>query len=438
MSTSVIEILKGLVTPNLLTTAAPYLGLGNDVASRGIGGAIQRFLSALVEKSGDADLMTGVANMANALARDPGGLHDVKGLLDGGIPSNTAILSGNQLMGSLFGVWQAAEVHKLAGALGIKAEASSSMVNLAAPLVLSAIGKRLGGGALTGPALAGLIGQERNSWLSGLMPALGGAAASVAQGVTTAASGAAATGRAAAASAAPAATLAAAAAPRDDGLFSSFLWLILPAVFIGWLFWQQLNAPAEEPPPPAPAAQAEPAPAPVAAAPEPAPAPAPAAAPEPAAAPAAGLARIALAGGTEIEAASEGVETKLLGFINDPNAAIDKGVWFDFDRLNFETGSSSLTAESKAQVENIVAILNAYPAVKIKVGGYTDNTGNPDNNLRLSDSRAKKVMEAIVAQGIAADRVEAEGYGDQHAIADNATPEGRAKNRRTAVSVRAK
>ncbi len=436
MSTSVIEILKGLVTPNLLTTAAPYLGLGNDVASHGIGGAIQRFLSALVEKSGDAELMSGVANMANALARDPGGLHDVKGLLDGGIPANTAILSGNQLMGSLFGVWQASEVHKLAGALGIKPEASSSMVNLAAPLVLSAIGKRLGGGALTGPALAGLLGQERNSLLSGLVPALGGAAASVAQGVSSAASAAASPVRAAAAAAATQAV--AAKAPRDNGLIASFMWLILPAIFIGWLFWQQMNAPAEEPPPPAPAAQAEPAPAPVAAAPEPAPAPAPAAAPEPAAAPAAGLARIALGGGTEIEAASEGVETKLLGFINDPNAAIDKGVWFDFDRLNFETGSSSLTAESKAQVENVVAILNAYPAVKIKIGGYTDNTGNSDNNRRLSDSRAKKVMEAIVARGIAADRVEAEGYGDQHAIADNATPEGRAKNRRTAVSVRAK
>jgi outer membrane protein OmpA-like peptidoglycan-associated protein len=86
----------------------------------------------------------------------------------------------------------------------------------------------------------------------------------------------------------------------------------------------------------------------------------------------------------------------------------------------------------------VVAILNAYPAVKIKIGGYTDNTGDAQANLELSGKRAVKVMEAIVAAGIAADRVEAEGYGDQFQIADNGTEEGRAQNRRTAVSVRAK
>jgi outer membrane protein OmpA-like peptidoglycan-associated protein len=187
---------------------------------------------------------------------------------------------------------------------------------------------------------------------------------------------------------------------------------------------------------PAPAAEAPaPAAAPVAAAPV-APAPAPAAAP--AAAPTSAMTKLALAGGGEIDASGTGVESQLLGFINDANAQIDKTKWFDFDRLNFETGSAKLTADSKAQVDNMAAILKAYPAVKIKIGGYTDNTGKPENNLKLSDSRAKAVMEALVGLGIAADRLEAEGYGEQFAIADNATPEGRAKNRRISVSVRAK
>jgi len=150
------------------------------------------------------------------------------------------------------------------------------------------------------------------------------------------------------------------------------------------------------------------------------------------------MTKLALAGGGQIEASGTGVESKLLGFITDANAQIDKTKWFDFDRLNFETGSAKLTADSKAQVDNMAAILNAYPAVKIKIGGYTDNTGNPENNLKLSDSRAKAVLDALVGLGIAADRLEAEGYGDQFAIADNATPEGRAKNRRISVSVRAK
>jgi OOP family OmpA-OmpF porin len=417
MSTSVIEILKGFVTPNLLNSVGSAIGIPGDVAGRGLNDLIGQYLGALVQQSGDRDAMANIADMANAVSRDSSGINDIKGLLAGGIPSTMAVLSGNRLMGSLFGVWQASVVHKAASALGINPGASSSLFNLAAPLVLSAISKRLGGGALTGAALAGLIGQERGALLGGL----GSAAAGLVSPVKVAAAPAVA---AVPKVAAPAAAAPAAYAGRDNGLFTSFLWLLLPLAFIGWLYWQKVNEPPAEPPAPAAAAEPTAAPAPVAAAPEPAPAPA--------------LARISLVGGTEIDAASDGVETKIIAFINDANATIDKGVWFNFDRLTFETGSTNLTSESKAQIDNMVAILNAYPAVKIKIGGYTDDRGDAQANLDLSGRRATKVMEAIVAAGIATDRVEAEGYGDQHPVADNATEEGRAQNRRTAVSVRAK
>jgi OmpA-OmpF porin, OOP family len=444
MSTSVIEILKGLVSPSLINTVGPAIGLPSEIAGRGLSDMVGQYLGALVQQSGDSDLMSSIADMANSVARDSSGLGDVKSMLAGGVPASTAVLSGNRLMGSLFGVWQASVVHKIAGALGIKPEASSSLFNLAAPMVLSAISQRLGGGALTGAALAGLIGQERGALLGGLASAASGlvssAAAAVPPPVTTVAAAARPAAAAAVAAAAPAvaaaARPAAAAATRDNGLFTSFLWLLLPLAFIGWLAWQKMNeGAADAPPPPPPAAEAaEPAPAPVAAAPAAEPEPAPAAAP----AVADGQTIFALAGGKEITAASGGVEQKLLGFINDANASIDKNIWFDFDRLNFETGSSMLTSESKAQVTNIVEILKAYPAVKIKIGGYTDNVGNPENNLSLSDTRAKAVMEAITSNGIAADRVEAEGYGEQFPVGDNSTQEGRSQNRRTAVSVRAK
>lgn len=421
MSTTVIETLKGLITPQLLNTVGPAIGLSSDTAGRGLSDMITQYLGALVQQSGDRDIMANIAEMANAVSRDSSGMKDIKGLLAGGIPSTMAVLSGNRLMGSLFGVWQASVVHKIAGSLGIKPEASSSLFNFAAPLVLSAISKRLGGGALTGAALSGLIGQERGALLGGL----GALASGVA---STAAAAAAPAAAARVASAAPAAVAASPAyAGRDNGLFTSFLWLLLPLAFIGWLAWQKMQEKAAEPPPPA--AAAEPAAAPQAAAPEPA--PAAAAVPE-------GLARIALAGGSEIQGATNGVETQIVNFINDSSATVDKGTWFNFDRLTFETGSTSLTAQSKDQIDNIVAILKAYPAVKIKIGGYTDNVGDPQANLDLSGNRAKAVMEAIVAAGIAADRLEAEGYGDQHPVADNATEDGRAQNRRTAISVRAK
>jgi outer membrane protein OmpA-like peptidoglycan-associated protein len=204
--------------------------------------------------------------------------------------------------------------------------------------------------------------------------------------------------------------------------------------------------------PPATPKPAAPAPAPalevkkVEAAPAPAPV-APAAAPAPvAAAPAAlvpvpganGMVKYTLPGGAAIDVAKDGVESKLLSFITSKDSVIDKKLWFDFDKLSFDTGSTNLTADSKAQISTVAAILKAYPTSQIKIGGYTDNQGDPDANMKLSDARAKRVMEEIVGSGIAADRVQAEGYGEQFPVGDNATPEGRAKNRRTSLSVRQK
>ena len=73
----------------------------------------------------------------------------------------------------------------------------------------------------------------------------------------------------------------------------------------------------------------------------------------------------------------------------------------------------------------------------VKIGGYTDNTGDPQANLKLSQDRAVAVESAIVALGIADERVAAEGYGEQHPVADNST-EGARRNRRIALRVTAK
>ena len=80
-------------------------------------------------------------------------------------------------------------------------------------------------------------------------------------------------------------------------------------------------------------------------------------------------------------------------------------------------------------------MLKAYPTVAIKVGGYTDNTGNAQTNTKLSADRANMVMNALVDLGINKSRLEAEGYGPQHPVASNDTEAGRAQNRRIAVRV---
>ena len=130
-----------------------------------------------------------------------------------------------------------------------------------------------------------------------------------------------------------------------------------------------------------------------------------------------------------------GVEARLLAFIQDPSKGVEPGTWFDFDRLLFNTDSATLRPESQEQLTNIAEILKAYPNDHIKIGGYTDNTGDPQSNLNLSQERANGVMAELVNLGISPDRLEAQGYGEQFPVADNSTEEGRAKNRRVSMRV---
>lgn len=130
-----------------------------------------------------------------------------------------------------------------------------------------------------------------------------------------------------------------------------------------------------------------------------------------------------------------GIEKQLLGFIQDAEKPVDSTTWFTFDRLLFETGSALLQASSTEQLTNIAEILKAFPEVAVKIGGYTDNVGNPQDNLKLSLNRAVNTMQELVNLGIDPSRMEAEGYGDKYPVADNATEEGRQKNRRIDVRV---
>jgi len=139
--------------------------------------------------------------------------------------------------------------------------------------------------------------------------------------------------------------------------------------------------------------------------------------------------------GIELNIPANGIENKLIAFIDDPAKMVDQTTWFNFDRVQYETGSAKLKPESREQLQNIAAILKAYPAIALKVGGYTDNTGNAAANKTLSQSRAEAAVAELVRLGVDSARLEAEGYGQAHPVASNKTDEGRAQNRRTAVRV---
>src|SRR5688572_25957237 len=142
-----------------------------------------------------------------------------------------------------------------------------------------------------------------------------------------------------------------------------------------------------------------------------------------------------LPGNTTLRIPANGVESKLIGFIEDATKPADSETWFTFDRLEFETDSARLAPSATEQLRNVADILRAYPSVKVKIGGYTDNTADASHNLQLSQERAAAAMQQIVAMGIESSRVTAEGYGEQHPVADNASPEGRQRNRRVDIRV---
>jgi len=115
---------------------------------------------------------------------------------------------------------------------------------------------------------------------------------------------------------------------------------------------------------------------------------------------------------------------------------IDPNNWYTLENLYFETGSSDLKPGSDVQLNNLAEILNGYPDLKIKLGGYTDNTGNEESNMKLSNLRAQTAKLKLLELGISSDRVEAEGYGSQHPVCEaNDTDECKAKNRRIDVRV---
>jgi K(+)-stimulated pyrophosphate-energized sodium pump len=142
-----------------------------------------------------------------------------------------------------------------------------------------------------------------------------------------------------------------------------------------------------------------------------------------------------LANSTILKAGSSSFESKLVTFIAGKDT-VNKTTWFTMDRLYFENGKSVLKQVSANQLKDLKAILDAYPNVALRMGGYTDNTGAAETNKKLSAERAKVAMDELIKLGVSADRLSAEGYGSEYPVcAANDTPECKAQNRRVDVRV---
>lgn len=148
---------------------------------------------------------------------------------------------------------------------------------------------------------------------------------------------------------------------------------------------------------------------------------------------------ISLPDGTKLSVGNNSTENKLFTQLNDKNFRVsdDKTQgWVTFDRVYFASGKADLEPVSEAQIKNITAILKAFPGSTVKIGGYTDNTGDAAVNKQVSTERAKAVAAQISASGINKSRIENEGYGAEHFVCPaNDTDECKAQNRRVDIRV---
>jgi len=403
MSMNLLDSVTSLLTPDMVGKAASFLGESESGVTKALGGIAPAVLQGIISNAG-TDGGAGIMNMAKQAAGS-GILDNLGGLFDGN--GSSMMSMGTSLLSGLFGNKSSMLGNLISSFAGVKSSSSNSLLSAIAPIALSLIGKHVVSNALSGQGLL--------SWLTGQKDAVAKAVPSGLNLSSIFDDGASKVKAATTAFREP--------VPTPGGMPKWLLPLLLLALgaLALWYFLKGCN-PTPEVTAAIDTAQTV------------------IQAPEPVVAPVRESFKVKLVNGVEIDAYKGGVEDRLVTCINDAACVPGKELWFDFDDINFELGSATITAESQRQVKNIAEILKAYPKLKLKIGGYTDKTGDAAANKKLSQERADNVTTAIVAAGGNAAQMEkAEGYGSEFAkFAADAPDEERKADRRISVSVRGK
>jgi outer membrane protein OmpA-like peptidoglycan-associated protein len=155
--------------------------------------------------------------------------------------------------------------------------------------------------------------------------------------------------------------------------------------------------------------------------------------------------------GAAIGAAVGGISGGLIGNYMDRQAREMQGVLDRPDALErrgeelymslasdilFTTGSAALQPGADDKLREVAGILQRYPRTMIEIVGHTDSVGSETSNQTLSERRAASVRDSLAANGVSSARVIVRGAGELRPLADNSTPEGRARNRRVDLTLR--
>jgi OmpA-OmpF porin, OOP family len=153
--------------------------------------------------------------------------------------------------------------------------------------------------------------------------------------------------------------------------------------------------------------------------------------------PVAPVAGVLLADGVTLNVPKGSFEEELVNVVRNPSDSTYRNRWFILDRLPFDGETANLKPEAAAQLQNLASIMKAYPRVSIKIGGFLDIAGHKANP-KLASLRSISVFRELLKYGVLRKNLRADGYGSTMAIASNDTEEGRIKNRRVAIIVKTK
>lgn len=428
MAFNLLSAVNNVFNGDFLNKAASAFGENEADIQKAVSGAVPSVLTGLLSKADSADGLQSILDIAKK-AGSSGLLGNLSGLLNTGDNAFSGITS---LVGNLLGDKLRGIANVIAGFSGIKQSSASSLLNTVAPAALGILGKQASDSHLSVSGLASLLSSQKDSILSAIPSGLNigealglGSLAGIGSKLNSLFS-----------APEPAHVSHSTHAEVHDshtghghdehnskkpnwfvpGLLAIAAFVIVLYAFKGCsgdhgtetnLKHETTEVKHEEHKTEVPAT------------------------------PVRASLKVKLPDGTELDAYKGGIEDQLVAYLNS-NEGISKEKWFDFDDLNFETGSATITAASLKQVQNIAAILKAFPKVKIKIGGYTDNTGDSTANVKLSQSRADAVFAKVKELGSEKQLDGAEGYGPAHFVAPNDTEENKKKNRRISINVREK
>ncbi|MBB4804987.1 outer membrane protein OmpA-like peptidoglycan-associated protein [Chryseobacterium defluvii] len=422
MSLNIIDLIKGQLGPALVSQAASQLGESESGISKAIGGLLPAVVGGLANNADNPGVLDAISNASSS------------GILGNllGNSSNNSIISS--LLSAIFGDKVGGLVNTIATFAGISNNSSSSLLNLVTGAALGSVGKYAADNNLGQSGISSLLGDQKGI-ISTLLPA-GLSLASLNLGswfgndddkVKVSSYDE------------PKVEVTRSTTPtnsyndnNNDGSGGGSIWKwLLPLLLLlaaGYFLWKQCekkDAATTTTTADSTGVSSDTA----------------AVSADTSAVTTAKVDEDIDLNGIALKGYKGGMEDKMIAFLksddykNAKDDAALKDIWYDFDHVNFKIGSATeLEAGSQGQLDNLVAILKAFPDAKIKIGGYTDKTGNEADNVKLSKGRAEFIKAALTKAGVGAQVLEAEGYGSKFATVDaSASNEARAVDRKMAV-----